>query len=221
MTTTTTPATTTHLAQLHLDLTNRNVLSDLRDHTNLHRRICGLFPDNTGTAPRTAYNVLYRLERTENTATLLVQSTGITINRTALPAGYTTNPVEYRDLTPLLDWLTPGTAVRYRIDANPIKAVSIPGRRGRRTALRGDDAVTWWQQRAHRNGIEPTLILDSPNPPVLASRNGAQRAKIASVRFEGIATITEPTALRHAITTGIGQGRAYGLGLLSIAPHQQ
>ncbi|MEU6595212.1 type I-E CRISPR-associated protein Cas6/Cse3/CasE [Streptomyces sp. NPDC046881] len=213
--------TTVRLARIALNPRSRDVHHDLRDHTALHRRVAALFPDQAGTSPRTAHNVLYRLEREHAGATLLIQSTGITINRNALPANYTTADVDYRELNPLLDWATPGRTIRYRIDANPSKAERIPGRRGRRVPLTGEAALAWWERKATHAGLTPQLILDTPQPPVLASRGEKKRARLDVTRFDGIATITDTQALRQAITTGIGHGRAYGLGLLSIAPHRE
>ncbi|MCX5535176.1 type I-E CRISPR-associated protein Cas6/Cse3/CasE [Streptomyces sp. NBC_00006] len=216
----TTAATTTpvHLARLTLNPRSRHVHDDLRDHTKLHRRVSSLFPDHAATSARTTHNVLYRLEAERTGATLLIQSTVITINRNALPANYTATAPEHREITPLLDWLRPGTAIRYRIDANPIK--SRPRSRTR-TPLTGEAAITWWERKAATAGLSPSVILDTPQPPVLATRKGQPRARLTVTRFEGIATITDPESMRHALTTGIGQGRVYGLGLLSVAPHHE
>ena len=39
----------------------------------------------------------------------------------------------------------------------------------------------------------------------------------AVVRFDGIGVVTDPDALRAAVLTGIGRGKSYGCGLLSLA----
>ncbi len=216
-----TATTAVHLARITLNPRSRDVHNDLRDHTALHRRVSALFPDQAGASPRTAHNVLYRLEREHAGATLLIQSTGIAINRNALPAHYNTTDVDYRELTPLLNWATAGRTIRYRIDAHPLKTEFVPGRRGRRVPLAGEAAITWWERKAADAGLTVQLVLDTPQPPVLATRGERKRARLNATRFDGIATITDPQALRQAITTGIGQGRAFGLGLLSIAPHRE
>lgn len=216
----TTPNPTVHLARITLNPRSRDVHHDLRDHTALHRRVSALFPDQGGNSPRTVHNVLYRLERELSGASLLVQSTAITVNRNALPANYMANGIDYRELTPLLDWATPGRTVRYRIDAHPLKTEFVRGQRGRRVSLTGEAALTWWERKAADAGLTPHLVLDTPQPPVLATRGEKKRAHLAVTRFDGIATVTDPGALRQAITTGIGQGRAFGVGLLSIAPHR-
>lgn len=210
---------TVHLARLHLEARSRVVHRDLKNATRLHATVQALFPDALGPAPRTATNTLYRIEREQAGALLLIQST-LPINRNALPSGYASQ-VEYRDLGPLLNWVDEGRVVRFRIDANPIKSVPVPGaRRGKRVPVSGEEALAWWERQAGRAGLANQLVLDLPQPDVLGSRTEAKRIRLRAMRFEGVATITDPEALRTAITTGIGQGRAYGLGLLSIAPYR-
>ncbi len=226
----TTPATsvrrttTLHLARLRLSARSRDVHRDLRDVGKLHDRVQSLFPDQLGPTPRRATHTLFRLESEQTGANLLVQST-LPINRNALPPGYA-DSVEHRDIGPLLNWLTEGRVVRYRIDANPIKAVRTPQQRGRRVPLHGDEAVAWWHRKGGMAGLDASLILDMPQHQFVGRQGtdegGKKRApvRLNAIRFEGVATVIDPEALREAITQGIGQGRAYGLGLLSVAPHR-
>lgn len=44
------------------------------------------------------------------------------------------------------------------------------------------------------------------------------KVTIARATFEGVLTVVDPEALRAAITTGIGPAKAYGCGLLTLAP---
>ncbi|MEU7482087.1 type I-E CRISPR-associated protein Cas6/Cse3/CasE [Lentzea sp. NPDC042327] len=41
---------------------------------------------------------------------------------------------------------------------------------------------------------------------------------LSAASFEGRLEITDPDALRHSLTHGIGHGKAYGCGLLTLAP---
>ena len=219
------PVTTAapHLAQLRLNGRSGAVHHDLGDAGRLHRRVQSMFPDTT---PRTGTSTLYRLEREPSGPVLLVQSM-IPVNSKALPAGYTTG-VDHRDLAPLFAWIANGLTLRYRIDANPIKAprAADSRERGRRVPLLGEEAVAWWERKAAAAGLLAQLILDTPQQPLLADRGTdgddkpQRRARLGMVRFEGVATVTDPDALRTSLTHGIGQGRAFGAGLLSIAPYR-
>lgn len=42
--------------------------------------------------------------------------------------------------------------------------------------------------------------------------------RLAVVRFDGIATVTDAGLARQAVLEGIGRGKSYGCGLLSLAP---
>ncbi|WP_254667604.1 type I-E CRISPR-associated protein Cas6/Cse3/CasE [Streptomyces sp. SolWspMP-sol7th] len=44
------------------------------------------------------------------------------------------------------------------------------------------------------------------------------RVRHQRIRFDGTATIADAEQLRTALVHGIGPGKAYGCGLLSIAP---
>ncbi|MGW6940014.1 type I-E CRISPR-associated protein Cas6/Cse3/CasE [Streptomyces xanthophaeus] len=211
-------AQTVQLAQLRLEERSRDVHRDLTDATSLHNRVQALFPDNLGPQPRAATNTLFRVEREAAGPVLLIQST-LPINRNGLPAGYARD-VGYRDLGPLLDWAAVGRMVRYRIDAHPSMSQSVPGQRGKRIALRGEEALQWWERQAGKAGLENQLALDIPQPDVRARRGAAKPVRYSVIRFEGVARVTDPDALRESVTTGIGRGRAYGLGLLSIAPYR-
>ncbi|BFO16736.1 hypothetical protein SHKM778_31240 [Streptomyces sp. KM77-8] len=95
--------------------------------------------------------------------------------------------------------------------------------------LNGPAADDWWQRQAGNAGLH---VLTLRSQPVDAARDRqhpagtapADRAKKINrihhhrVRFDGTATVTEPDLLRAAVQSGIGRGKAYGCGLLSIAP---
>lgn len=145
------------------------------------------------------------------------------LDLTALPADYAAT--DHRDITPLLTWCQEGKAIRYRIDAVATRATPNHQRdengrrvRGRRISLHGHDAITWWHHQAERAGLTPDPAIHTTSQPDLVGWKTAGRFGEKLTRFEGIAIITNPLTLRTAITTGLGRARAYGAGLLSIAP---
>jgi len=40
---------------------------------------------------------------------------------------------------------------------------------------------------------------------------------LGAVRFDGVLVVTDPHKLREAVANGIGQQKAFGFGLLSLA----
>ncbi len=219
-----------HLARLCLSPRSREATRDLRDAQALHQRLMDLYPDalSSGEQARSALGVLHRIERDDRGTTILVQSV-LAPDTSRLLDGYLARPADTRNLAPVLDWITDGRTVRYRIDASPTRAVPNEERhpeghpragqrkRGRRVPLNGEQALEWWQRQAERAGLDLQLVIDTPQIPAIAYRDTG-RLQHSLTRYEGVAAITDATTVRTALLTGIGQGRAYGAGLLSIAP---
>ncbi|MGW1143652.1 type I-E CRISPR-associated protein Cas6/Cse3/CasE [Streptomyces sp. NPDC002454] len=216
---------TTWLARLVLDASRTDVREELRNAVAMHRRVMSLFPDFPELErARSHFGVLHRVERTERQAVLMVQS-----NREAaperLPDGYAVG-FAVRGIDPLLDALALGRRLSYRCDANPIRRPSrttreVYGNLPPVVALHGRHADDWWHRRAGLAGLKVHTHLSHPLDPAVGCRGkgvGAQKVRHHRVRFEGTAEIVDPDALRAAMTGGVGKGRAYGCGLLTIAP---
>ena len=79
--------------------------------------------------------------------------------------------------------------------------------------------------RATRNGFEvlqdeagiPRLIVS--NSRELSFRKESQRKSItlATAQYDGVLEVTDVGALRHALANGIGHGKGFGCGLLTLA----
>lgn len=230
---TATLATTATLTRIRLNRRSQAVRRDLADAVSLHKSVMLLAPDDLGENPRQQAGLLFRLEDATDDAppTLLVQSHQPP-DLTRLPHRYGT--AETRPLHPMLQALAPGRPVRYRITANASAArrvldghQPVHNKHGRKTvALYGDDALAWWQRRAHQAGLTlaTTAITPArfPRKRRRAGEPGEQTHQPGPVhvltRFDGLATITDPDQLRHALLTGIGRAKPYGAGLLTLAP---
>lgn len=191
---------------------------DAGDAVRIHQRVMQLVPDGLGEQARLKAGVLYRAEETSHGIRILVQ-TRLKPDPGQLPEGYGT--VQVRQLDPLLDWLLPSALVRYRLAANTCLRKS---RDKKVVPLRGINAEQWWISRAPAAGLDlQSLTSRSPGNAVGTSKTAdgtkpANRVRHALTQFNGVAAVTEPTALTAAIITGIGRGKSHGCGLLSIAP---
>lgn len=87
--------------------------------------------------------------------------------------------------------------------------------------LRGAAADDWWARQAESSGLNLGTLHSTPLDAARGDRRSDQRpVKHDRVLFEGTAVITDADRLRTRLTDGIGKGKAYGCGLLSIAPHR-
>ncbi|WP_073223388.1 type I-E CRISPR-associated protein Cas6/Cse3/CasE [Streptomyces sp. NBRC 110465] len=206
------------IARIRLNPHSREVQRDLCDATEMHRTMMRLVPDGLGESPRSQTGLLYRVDETDTTSTLLVQANRLDPAR--LPTGY--GQADIKSLSPMFTALRKGLAVRYRIVLNPAKRERLPleakGKRGRIVPLSGADADQWWLRRAADSGLHVHVLAPTNMQPVLSRRQDADGMRHSLIRYDGTATVTDPDALHEAVLAGIGRGKPYGAGLLSLAP---
>ena len=209
------------LTRILPDPRNRDARKDIAGAVDMHHRLMALFPDDVpSTEARRELGVLFRVETAPTGPQVLLQSTHQP-DLTLLPAGY--GAAQTKTLSPLLDALRTDLTVRYRIVANPIRK---PGRTTRElynlssvVPLTGHAAEEWWLRQAEASGLKAITVQAVPLDAARGTRRqDAQRIKHARTQFDGTAIITDPDHLRTRLVDGIGKGKAYGCGLLSIAP---
>lgn len=226
------------LTRLRLDPHHRDVQRCVADSQALHHFVLRLFDGAEAMvgARRAALGVLHRLESRDDGATLdlLVQSRTEPDLR-AIPSELLViahDSVSTTSLEPLLARLTPGVSFRFRLRANPTRKIDTKsgadcGRRnGTRVPVRGEDGrAVWLQRRLEVAGMR--LAEDEDGNPWLRQRPDGvahgHRRRTALLShdgyvFEGVLSIVEPLTARAAFTAGIGPAKAYGFGLLSLAP---
>ncbi|GAB3552968.1 CRISPR system Cascade subunit CasE [Actinopolyspora lacussalsi] len=142
----------------------------------------------------------------------------------------TTEAWQTREYDGLLESLRPGQHWQFRLTANPVHSA----RREDWSDTKPLAHVTvkqqeqWLLDRIPRLGFQlVTTGSDGEAAPDLAvvernnrrfNRRGSDPVTIATATFEGQLEVTEPAALRHALTFGIGRAKAYGCGMLTLAP---
>lgn len=211
------------LSRLRLHPRDLAVLRDVGDVRELHRTVMRGFDDQAGQAPRARLGVLFRLETGPDLA-LLVQSLAVP-HWDRLPEGYVLE-AECKRAESVLDAVRPGRILHFRLVANPsrkTKAVrpseEVP-RNSRRVALTSDDErLDWLIQRGEAGGfaVGQDLRID-PLPPFEEAGRRRDRIYVRPVRYEGFLRITDAGRFRASLREGIGPAKAYGCGLLSIAP---
>ena len=116
--------------------------------------------------------------------------------------------------------------VRFRLRANPtVRRVFEPAssgqpkQSGKRVGVYGEEAQReWLDRKAERAGFRvlDCRVLDR-GFQVSGRRNGAPPLRHLCVDFEGILELTDPETFLSALESGIGSGKAFGFGLLSVA----
>lgn len=199
-----------HLTRLSLDSRNALARRDLADPYEMHRTLTRAFVSDTGQIPP---RFLWRLESgvTWHMPTVLVQSIH-EADWTILLAlkGYLKRDAETKFLDPS-QLLQHGVRYRFRLFANPTVT-----RNGKRYGLISEDAqLAWLSRQGERRGftVETALVTGSD---LLTSRTGSMPISLQRACFEGILSVRDAGRLADVLQTGIGPGKAFGCGLLSV-----
>lgn len=233
------------LSRLGLDVRRPAVRKALSDVNFLHQQVLAAFPTGVASeAPRQSLGVLFRLDRTrEGALVLLVQSTSKPDWAHLRRDGWLVDDVDgFTDNPGLKEW-DPGTVaagqpLRFRLRANPTKKVDTKTgadgkkRNGRRVVLTSEaERLGWLERKATQHGFRvletrqsnpgTKELLDVSEGRVTGNRpqaaEGQRTLTFGSVLFEGRLEVVDATLFRQALEAGIGSGKAFGFGLLSIA----
>ena len=103
--------------------------------------------------------------------------------------------------------------VRFRLKAN----VSVK-REGKRHALHmPEQKMAWLSRQAETHGFALDGVMIVATERLRARKNSHQISLDATV-FEGAMRVVDPNQASNALSHGIGHAKAFGLGLMSIAP---
>jgi CRISPR system Cascade subunit CasE len=221
----------TYLSRVKLNPARRAGRSVLGSRQAMHAAVLASFPGRL--ADRTSERVLWRLDAGEGEVLLYVVSPEQPdFTHLVEQAGWPTLPTwESREYAPLLDRLEAGQPWEFRLTANPTRA--RPVKDGARSQRFGHVTVgqqqSWLVERAARAGFElpPAPGPDGEQRPenglvvrdraVDRFRRGGGTVTLSRATFEGRLVVMDPSVLRGTLLGGLGPGKAYGCGLLTLA----
>lgn len=137
--------------------------------------------------------------------------------------------------------LETGQRLSFRLRANPTKRFSAgKGNKGKRMALLEVDTQLDWLQRKFeratgeggierqsgfkliRANVSRNIFLEDKKKEAINNDDKMQKQihdiKLFAVQFDGVIEVLEPSLAYTTICNGIGSGKAFGFGLLSLAP---
>lgn len=237
-----------YLSRLTLDTRRRDTRVWLADCHALHRLLMSGFPDVETDQARAELGVLFRVDAmaTPPAIPVLVQSRALP--RWVIESDAVLSIDPPRSMGALLDVIQDDRFYRFRLRANPTRRVhqratlggdEAAGRAraerqesvGKRVEVRGEeDRLQWLVRQGERAGfslrsarLEPSgvdFFAARANPGgTLGGRSGHdRRLTFGTALFEGVLQVRNADVFRSAVAQGIGPGKAFGCGLLSIAP---
>ncbi len=224
------------LSQLTLNPRNLQVRAELARPYEMHRTLSKAFPQNTYDKERDgadAAGVLFRAEQDARTnrITVLVQSklepnwTWLQEEHDARGHAYLARPAAYKAFELRL---VPGQMLAFRLRANPTKRRKSDGKRigleyanekldWLRAKLQGDE------KREQIPGGFRMVRATVGDEEFIKNENAIRRAershdlKLLVAQFDGVLQVEDPVNALETLERGIGSGKAFGFGLLSLA----
>ena len=218
----------TVLTRIRLHRASSDVMRSVSDPVDLHRKVMAGFGQVNGSSAREALGVLWRFEFDANQRPILTIQSNTGGDWSALDPFV--ESIDHKDIDPVLDALHAGQNLRFLLRANATRKINTKSgpdevrRNGQRVPLRSPDKARDWLVR--HGEVAGFGVVEGPGAPAVdirseapnRGRRGSGVVTVEATRFEGLLTVTEPVKLAQAVRIGIGPAKAFGCGLLSLAP---
>lgn len=205
-----------YLSRVALDMTRRSTMSALSNPQQFHGAVESAFP---GERRRR----LWRLDRLDGKLYLLILSEDRpNLSGVAAQFGSVEAPAT-KAYDPLLERIGPESVWQFRLTANPTKSnhshTEPTGKRIVQAHVTVEYQKQWLLDRAEKHGfhLEPDgFTVTRSQWFSFCKRESKRPVSLLSVTYEGSLTVTDPALFRQLLTEGIGRGKAYGLGLMTV-----
>lgn len=233
------------LSRIQLNVQRRDARWLLSSPQRLHAAVLSAFADPPTGSQDGRPRVLWRLDHDQSRVFLYVVSPDEPdFAHIAEQAGWpTTERGLVRPYQPLLDRLEVGQSWAFRLAANPTRyerpSDGGPARRVGHVSVFYQEE--WLRERAMRSGFaiaqsdlpaategeglgddlvttrREVVAFKRRDASVPGNGRKAREVTLSTVQFDGRLVVTDVEALRSALVAGIGPGKAYGCGLLTLA----
>lgn len=215
----------------------------LRNHYHVHQRLCMAFPS---AERKTGDTNFIKMKRQVNGGFLfrvdpLPGGRAMIIVQSAVEPDweYAFHNAEYFMAAPP-QWkpynpsFTHGQRLRFRLLANPTrclrsKSIGPDGNQireeyiGKRVPVPAGKMIEWLIDRSEKAGFsieEKAATFHQGYISIRKSRE-AEEIRLRAVRYEGMLNVVDASIFRDIIISGIGRGKAFGFGLLSVCRLEQ
>ena len=204
-----------YLSRAELDPTRRETMVALVSPQKFHGAV-----ENSFSGERRRR--LWRLDQLGGKLYLLLLSEGVP-DLTALCEQFGTGTApETRPYEPLLERVTAGSCWQFRLTANPTRSKKDPADLMARGILKPCylevEQEEWLRAQAAKHGfaVSEGSFVVTRKQTYHFKKNGTRPVTLLAVTYEGVLQVTDPEAFKALLCEGVGRGKAYGLGLMTI-----
>ena len=209
-------ATTLYLTQILVSYEDAIRLLRIRDTYDWHQRVWQAFGDRNNDSR----NFLVRVDRKEEAFRVLILSHLPATKPNWCPTGCFQSKA-------VPDAYFSQTRYRFSLLANPTKKVrvnNVDGTRkknGRRIPLSThEELVPWIVRKGEAGGfmVDQNTLRTIPRGCEFFHKDSTSHGTHAAVEFQGVLFVTDHEKFRAAVSNGIGSAKAFGFGMLVLAP---
>lgn len=201
-----------YLTKIEMDLGNRAVREALADCQKMHRLLNGLCEVARGDA-----QLLYRLKNAGRTCSAYLYSAEPLCRGKCLPfmewAGE-------RDISALVSGFRNGKVMRFDLVTMPSKKVPAGnGKNSQRRVLRlPEERIEWLRRKAEQNGFSILQVQELEGTDFSGNHGMEKGSRMVwnAYHYSGLLEVADEAAFRKAFSSGIGPGKAYGLGMILL-----
>lgn len=188
---------------------------DINDPVFRHRAVMALFPEFTGTRPRSENGILFRLDLIPGQAPYFLIQSQIRPDSIA-----DVNDLEVKEVE--IPQVAAGELVSFRVAVNAVKRRGVGGVSPVPMEATDDEAgVPEWLAYKLKSGLTNVTIVNHTRAVLGGTRRGKSpnAAHVVQVdTIDGITEVTSAEGLQELILKGVGRAKSYGCGLLSVQP---
>lgn len=137
--------------------------------------------------------------------------------------GYLNEKFESVDYDKVLDRIQANTQWHFRLVANPTFSSKKEGKKEDRgkilACLNEESQIEWLTKRSHKLGfsvVPGSCSVIEKRWIRFTKRIEHRRVTLYAVTYEGYLKVLDPEIFKKTLVDGVGRGKAYGLGLLTI-----
>lgn len=218
-----------YLTKMPLNRRRRGAVKLLSSPQAMHAAVQSAFPpDNLRSE---AGRALWRVDSSsQDTISLFIASpTEPDLSHIVEQAGWQTGDMwKTLNYGGFLDRIESTQRWAFRLRANPVRSGKHPDSSWSDTKpiahVTAKQQLGWLLDRAGKAGFS---IPDGPHGEAalqiierstLKFRKGGHTVTIATATYDGVLEVTDPDVLRHTLSFGLGRAKAYGCGLMTLAP---
>lgn len=216
-----------YLTRMYLNFRRRSAMKLLDSPQCMHAAIAHVCPPDSYDPSQS--RVLWRIDRQQDRIGLFVVTpVEPDLSNIVEQAGWQTGEMwQTRPYGPLLDSLEKKQIWEFRLTANPTHSARKEGWSDTKPIghVTVKQQLDWFTSRAEKWGFSlpcgaaaSTTVAVTERRTMRFSRKGGPGVVLSTASYQGILQVADPILLRGSLVNGIGRAKAYGCGLMTLAP---